>query len=174
VARANIKNLSGIPANLFIFGSQTVYMKDLFDPVAAAEIQNRLSKLQPDSQPLWGKMNVSQMLAHCIVPLKVALSEVQLKRSLFGKIFGRIAKKRMVNEADFKKHLPTAPQFVVKDERNFIEEKQRLQSLIQRFASSDPDSIAKIPHPFFGPMTKKEWGVLQWKHLDHHLRQFGV
>ena len=149
-------------------------MKDLFDAAAASEIQARLSKLQPDSKPLWGKMNVSQMLAHCIVPLQVALSEVQLKRSLFGKIFGRIAKKRMVSETDFKKNLPTAPQFIVRNERNFISEKQKLQSLIQRFASSDPDSIAKIYHPFFGPMTKKEWGVLQWKHLDHHLRQFGA
>jgi len=149
-------------------------MKDLFDSAAASEIQARLSKLQPDSKPLWGKMNVSQMLAHCIVPLQVSLSEVQLKRSLFGKLFGRIAKKRMVMETDFKKNLPTAPQFIVKDERNFLSEKQKLQSLIQRFASSDPDSIAKIHHPFFGPMTKKEWGLLQWKHLDHHLRQFGT
>jgi len=149
-------------------------MKDLFDSVAASGIQDRLSKLQPDSKPLWGKMNVSQMLAHCTVPLQVALSEVQLKQSLFGKIFGRIAKKRMVSENEFKRHLPTAPQFIVRDERNFMSEKQKLQSLIQRFASSDPDSIAKVPHPFFGPMTKKEWGVLQWKHMDHHLRQFGV
>jgi len=149
-------------------------MKDLFDHTAASEIQERLSKLQPDSKPLWGKMTVSQMLAHCQVPLQVALSEVHLKRSLFGKLFGQIAKKRMVAESDFKKNLPTAPQFIVKGDRNFNSEKQQLQSLIQRFALSDPDEIAKVPHTFFGPLTKKEWGVLQWKHIDHHLRQFGV
>lgn len=149
-------------------------MKDLFDPVTASEIQNRLSLLQPDSKPLWGKMNVSQMVAHCKAPLHVALGELPLKWTLIGKIFGKIAKRQMLKEADLKKNMPTAPQFLVRDERNFNSEKQQLLSLIQRFAASDPDAIARVPHPFFGPMTKQEWGALQWKHLDHHLKQFGA
>ncbi len=149
-------------------------MKNLFDTVAASEILNRLEKLYPDTQPLWGKMKISQMLAHCQVPLQVALGEKQLKRNLISILFGGIARRQLTKETIFKKNLPTAPQFIIKDERQFDNEKQQLQSLIQQFSIADANEIAGRSHPFFGKMTKEEWGILQWKHLDHHFRQFGV
>jgi len=149
-------------------------MKTLFQSEEAAGILERLSKLQPGSKPLWGKMNVSQMLAHCQVPLKVALGTHQLRRSLIGILFGGIAKKQMLSDAPFKKHLPTDPSFLIKDERVFEKEKKDLESLIRHFASTDASSVAARRHPFFGSMTPDEWGKLQWKHLDHHFRQFGV
>lgn len=149
-------------------------MANLFKPGAATSLLERLDKLHPDSKPLWGKMSVSQMVAHCKEPIKVALGETSLKHSLIGILFGKIAKKQLMKEGPFKRNLPTAPSFIVKDDRNFESEKQELESLIQRFASADANIIAARTHPFFGKMTPEEWGILQWKHMDHHLTQFGV
>ena len=149
-------------------------MENLFDAASATKILNRLDRLPPDATQRWGKMNVAQMLAHCQAPLKVALGELQLNHSLFGKLFGGIAKKQMLKPGPFKQNLPTAPQFKVIDQRNFESEKVALKLLIQRFATADVNSIVARKHPFFGSMTSDEWGILQWKHLDHHLTQFGV
>jgi transposase InsO family protein len=62
----------------------------------------------------------------------------------------------------------------VKHERDFVAERQRLRGLIDRFAAGGPAGCTKHPHSFFGPMTPEEWAALNYKHLDHHLRQFGV
>jgi len=149
-------------------------MESLFQSTVADEILNRLDKLQPGTKPLWGKMNVSQMLAHSKVPLEVALGRKELKKTLMGFVFGKIGKKQMLKPEPFKKNLPTDPRFVVKHTPDFFKEKQELTSLIKEFSSSDPNEIAVRPHPFFGKMNAEEWGWLQYKHLDHHLRQFGL
>ncbi len=121
---------------------------------------------------LWGKMNVSQMLAHCQVIIQVALGEMKLKRNLLGFLFGAIAKKQIMKKP-LKQSVPTFSEAKIADTRNFDTEKQKLIELIKRF-SAGPGVISKDPHPFFGPMTIDEWDTLQVKHLDHHFRQFGV
>jgi hypothetical protein len=166
----------GLPKSGIVikFDNKLLPMNSLFESNSAAGIIYRLAKLHPNTKSLWGKMNVSQMLAHCQVPLQAALGEKQFKRTFFGFVFGRIGKKRFMKEGPFKRNLPTDPRFVVRDDRDFDKEKKQLQVLIHRFATADPPTIAKKRHPFFGNMTQEEWGKLQWKHLDHHLRQFGV
>jgi hypothetical protein len=149
-------------------------MESIFDPGSSATILQRIDKLRPDATAQWGKMNVSQMLAHCQPPMQVGLGEKQLKQSLVGKLFGRIAKKQMLTEIPFKKNLPTDASFVVKDARDFEKEKQLLKIFVQRFAEADTTAMVQRRHSFFGKMTRDEWGVLTWKHLDHHLRQFGA
>lgn len=149
-------------------------MNSLFDPVQSDDIIGRINKLSPSSVPLWGKMNVSQMLAHCQRPLEVAMGEHQLKRNLFGILFGKMAKKTLVSDKPYKRGLPTAPSFIIKDDRDFEKEKSRLVQLISRFSSGGKSVLTPHPHPFFGPMTVEEWDKSQWKHLDHHLQQFGV
>ena len=149
-------------------------MYSLIQPGVASDLIGRLAQLKPDAQAQWGKMKVSQMLAHCQVPIQVALGEKQLKRSMLGKLMGGMIKKRMLNEAPFKHNLPTDPHFIVKDERNFAGERLQLQTLLQRFARSGSGIIVVKQHPLFGDMSVEEWGLLFWKHLDHHLRQFNV
>ena len=148
-------------------------MESIFEPGSCAAILQRIEKLQPDTAAQWGKMNVSQMLAHCQVPIECALGDRQQKQSLFGKLFGPITKKQMLKDTPFKKNLPTDASFVVKDQRNFEKEKQSLKTLIQRLSSADTALIIQRPHPFFGKLTAEELGKLTWKHLDHHLQQFG-
>lgn len=149
-------------------------MKSLFDPRITREIIDRINQLTPATPGLWGKMKVSQMLAHLQPALKIALGEHTLKKGLMSFLFGKMAKRQMVNEAPFKKNLPTAPSFVVKDERNFEEEKSRLIDLVVRFSIESKQALETRIHPFFGKLTAEEWNILHWKHLDHHLRQFGV
>jgi Protein of unknown function (DUF1569) len=149
-------------------------MKSLFNASDNTEIIKRINKLNSKSGSEWGKMNVSQMLAHAQVPLQVAFGEVILKRGILGILFGKIAKKKLTGDQNFKKSMPTDKSFVVSDSRNFEEEKDKLIKLVQRFVNEGTAAITKDPHPFFGEMTTEEWDKLQWKHLDHHLRQFGV
>lgn len=149
-------------------------MNNLFNQEDAGDIVVRLSHLSPGKTPLWGKMSVAQMLAHCQQPLKVSLGEHQVKPTIIGWLFGRMAKRQMLKEKTFKKNLPTVASFIIKDNRDFITELQKLEALIERFTAANQQSVAARKHPFFGRMTPEEWGILNWKHLDHHLRQSGV
>ena len=47
-------------------------------------------------------------------------------------------------------------------------------ALVDRFGVAGPSGLTSLPHPFFGPLSSEEWQALQWRHLDHHLRQFGA
>jgi hypothetical protein len=70
--------------------------------------------------------------------------------------------------------MPTAPEFKVVDEREFTKEHEAMLELLRRFGRGGPSGLTKEPHPFFGKLTTEQWDMLQWRHLDHHLRQFGV
>jgi hypothetical protein len=149
-------------------------MNDLFDPTAYREIIARIDSLNAGSQPLWGKMNVAQMLSHLQAPVVIGLGDVKLKQRLIGLLFGRIAKKKLFGNEPFKRNLPTDPSFVRKDTHDFETEKQKLKETLQRFHDGGPEALTKDPHPFFGKLTTEEWSTSMYKHLDHHLRQFGA
>jgi len=148
-------------------------MESLFSPQGNQHIIDRIHKLQPTSLSQWGKMTVSQMMEHCQAPLKVAFGEMEIKRGLMGFLFGKLAKKTLVNNKPFDHNLPTAKEFIIKHEPDFEKARTELIKNITRF-SEGPSAIKNLTHPFFGHMTENEWDVAQWKHLDHHLRQFGV
>ena len=149
-------------------------VKNLFDQAAYQEIMDRLNKLTPATAGLWGKMNVSQMLTHCKRAFRVPLSEKPLPRMFIGRLIGWIAKPKLYNDTPWGKNLPTAPSFIVKDERNFEKDKNALLDLVEQFHTKGPGKVGLYPHPLFGKLTKEQWGKSMWKHLDHHLRQFGV
>ena len=149
-------------------------MEDLFDARDCAAILDRLGRVRADLKPIWGKMDAGKMLAHCQVPIEVALGDVILKRNLFGFLFGGLMKKKLFGAETFSRNLPTSPQFRVHDARDVEPERARLVALVRRFQQGGPAALTKAAHPFFGQLTSEEWSRLQWKHLDHHLRQFGV
>jgi hypothetical protein len=157
-----------------LFDKKTTIMT-LFNPEDNQAMQARIEALQPDALRQWGKMEVAQMLAHCIQPLRIAFREVRSKRAWIGFFFGAISKRRYVSGAgDFDKNLPTDPTFVQTGERDFETEKAQLLSYIQRFLTEGPEAITTDMHPFFGKLTPDDWDKLTIKHLDHHLRQFGA
>ena len=147
-------------------------VKNLFDPAVKQDIIVRINKLTPESKPLWGKMNVSQMLAHLQVPIGVADGTQKLKRTLFGRIVGPMVKSIIYNDKPFKRSLPTDPSFVMfGSEKDFETEKQKLLVMVNNFTET---AIVNETHVFFGKLTKEQWSKGTWKHLDHHLQQFGV
>lgn len=84
-------------------------MENIFDKEQNLKLQERLQKLNPESKPLWGKMNVCQMVKHCQKPLEVAEGKIKLKKSLLGLLFGKIAKKNFLKPGELRKNMPTVP-----------------------------------------------------------------
>jgi hypothetical protein len=150
-------------------------MESLFDPQGNQNIINRIERLTPLALSEWGKMTVSQMLLHCQLPINVALGTMHIKTHwLLSFLFARRAKKKLTSNNPFGKGSPTAKEFEIKHEPDFEKSKQGLIALVSVFAKEGPSVIKAAKHPFFGEMTDQEWDTLQWKHLDHHLKQFGV
>jgi len=150
-------------------------MKSLFESGCVEEVQQRLSRLQPDRPRQWGKMNLAQMLAHCSLGLEMAAGDIRPPRALLGRILGPAVKPIAFREEEpMRRNSPTSKELVIKGDRDFETERKRLSGLIDRFAALGPAGCTAHPHAFFGSLTPDEWGVLMYKHLDHHLRQFGA
>jgi Protein of unknown function (DUF1569) len=149
-------------------------MQNLFQPEATNEILSRVDKLTPTTQHQWGTMDVGQMLAHCSTTLDVASGRRLLPRMFIGRIIGPLAKPGFTNDKPFSKNGPTDKNFVITGPRDFTQEQQGLKEKIQQFHRSGESGCTKRPHSFFGPLTAQQWATGMYKHLDHHLRQFGV
>lgn len=146
-------------------------VKNLFDTTVKQEIIGRINKLTPETKRQWGKMDAAQMLAHCQLPLGVATGKHKLKSNFFLSLIGPLFKKQLFNEKPFKRSLPTDKSFIMADTKDFEKEKQGLIQMINIFSES---AMSGEQHPFFGMLTNEEWSKGTWKHLDHHLQQFGV
>lgn len=149
-------------------------MKSLFSDDAVSEIRTRIELLQETQNPKWGKMNVSQMLAHCKFPLQVALGELALEKpNVFKRILFSMFKSSLYNDKPWKQNLPTTKEFVVSSDKNFNKERTDLLEEIEKFHAKK-EQTEWPPHPMFGYFTREQWGQMQYKHLDHHLTQFGA
>jgi hypothetical protein len=150
-------------------------MKNCFDPQVTAELIARINQLQPTSPALWGKMSVDQMLAHCNVAYEMALTDIHPKPNpLMRFLLKSFVKKGVVNEVPYKKNLPTAPVFRIKSGKDFAEEKTRLIAFLQQTQALGAAHFEGKDSLSFGPMTATDWNNQFYKHLDHHLQQFGV
>ncbi|HEY3930451.1 MAG TPA: DUF1569 domain-containing protein [Candidatus Koribacter sp.] len=149
-------------------------MKNLFEPSSASEIKDRIARLRPDCERQWGAMNVPQMLAHCSAWMEMAVGLNTPPRIFLGRIVGKIAKRSLLGEKPIRRNMPTDKSLLMRDEKVFIAEQQRLLALVDRFSSGGPAQCTTHPHCFFGPMTPVEWATMGYKHLDHHLQQFGA
>jgi hypothetical protein len=150
-------------------------MKNLFEAATAKEIRERIARLGPTSQRLWGKMTAAQAMAHCSEAMESAVGDKLPPRMFVGRIFGPIAKASLLkDDKPMGRNAPTAKSLVVADERDLGKESQRLSALVERFNTGGPQGCTKHPHTFFGQLTPQVWAQLMYKHVDHHLRQFGV
>lgn len=150
---------------------KTTAMKSLFEDSSYKEIKSRIEALTPDHKPLWGKMNVGQMVTHCQFPFKVALSS-KVRKTPWNPI-PLMFKKSLYSDKPWRKNLPTVKVARIKDQRDLAAEKVKLLSMVDAFYKKR-DQQEWLPHPMFGHFTVEQWGKLEYKHLDHHLTQFGV
>jgi hypothetical protein len=150
-------------------------MNNLFEAARVKEVKERMAQLRPNSERVWGKMNPAQALAHCAAGIELAVGDRMPPRMWLGRIIGGIVKPMVLgNDEPMRRNSPTVKGLVVQDERDLGMERERLCGLIDRFAAAGPLGCTTHPHSFFGRLTPDEWATLMYKHLDHHLRQFGV
>jgi hypothetical protein len=150
-------------------------MKNLYEPATSREIKDRIAQLQTGSPAQWGKMNVEQAVAHCAASMEWAVGDRIPPKMFFPSLLGRAIKGKVLgNDAPIRRNSPTSPDLLVADQRELDFERQRLIALIDRFVAAGPAGCTTHPHSFFAKLTPEEWAILTYKHLDHHLRQFGV
>ncbi|MEP7252375.1 MAG: DUF1569 domain-containing protein [Ginsengibacter sp.] len=146
-------------------------MKTIFNHDIRNEFVDRINELNKDRKAQWGKMNVCQMIKHCAQWEEMALGKTKYKQSLLGKVFGKMALKNMIKDDNpVKKNMPTVPSFkIITLDGNVEVEKQKWIELIKEYGQFSNDDFI---HPFFGKMHQEQIGILAYKHIDHHLRQF--
>ena len=149
-------------------------MKNLFQPDAVGEVISRIDKLQATAERQWGKMDAAQMLAHCSASLEMASGRMVCPRIFIGRIIGPLFRPIYSNDKPFSKNSPTDVKLVVSDLRDFTREREQLKVRVRQFYEGGEAGCTKHPHPFFGALTPHEWGTGMYKHIDHHLRQFGA
>jgi hypothetical protein len=145
-------------------------MKSIFDQAQREELIKRINTLDEHSIAQWGKMNVYQMLKHCTLWEEMLLGKKQYRQSFLGRLFGKIALKNMLKDEPMKPNLPTVPSFKVSGNGDVAVAKAEWIALISQHAENK--SLGFI-HPFFGKLTTEQAGQMAFKHIDHHLRQFG-
>jgi hypothetical protein len=151
-------------------------MSTIFDPKVADDLRRRIEDLTPESQPLWGKMNVGQMMCHVTDGFRMSMGERPLPdQSSF--LDRTLLKFLVIKVIKMPRSAPTAAGLDQMKEGTppaaFQEDRKALVDAFDHICSLPADH-AWASHPKFGPMTHAEWGILGFKHIDHHLRQFGV
>ena len=150
-------------------------MKNIFSKEIAEEVIERIEKLTPKTQPNWGKMSVAQMLAHCCVTYEMVYTDKHPKPNSFTKFMMKFfVKKIVVSEKPYAKNGRTAPQFLISNERVFETEKKELIAYINKTQELGEKRFHLKESHSLGELNSLEWNNLFYKHLDHHLRQFGV
>ncbi|HVE71986.1 MAG TPA: DUF1569 domain-containing protein [Thermoanaerobaculia bacterium] len=147
-------------------------MKTLFDIFDRDEILTRVERLNADSRPQWGKMNVEMMLAHLVASMRMAKGELAVASKKLPIRFPPL-RQLFVYWLPWPKGSPTAPELLPSDIGAIEDNKRDLARLIAEVGARG--AYETWPeHPAFGDLGRRGWGVLTWRHLDHHLRQFGV
>jgi hypothetical protein len=150
-------------------------MKNVFNERDTAELIDRINHLTPESPRLWGKMNVAQMLAHCNVTYEMVYENKHPRPNpLMKLVLKLLVKNKVVNDQPYKPNGPTAPAFLVSADKDFDFEKKRLVKFIQQTQQLGENHFHQKESISFGKLTKTEWNNMFYKHLDHHLKQFGV
>lgn len=148
--------------------------KNLFQRETVDEVASRIDNLQPAATRQWGKMDVAQMMAHCSASLDMASGRLNRPRVFIGRLLGPLFRPIFTNEKPFSRNSPTDEKLVVSDQRDFLREQEDLKQKLRQFHAGGEARCTRHPHPFFGALTPQEWSRGMYKHLDHHLRQFGA
>ena len=150
-------------------------MKNSFNVHDTAEFISRIDKLTPTTKPIWDKMDVAKMMAHCNVTYELEYENIHPKPNGFVKLMLILfVKNSVVGQKPYKKNVQTGSQFLIKDSRDFETEKKRLVDYIRETQILGAYIFdGKVSHSF-GPLSDNEWNNMFYKHLDHHLKQFGV
>ena len=146
--------------------------KSLWTESTRQEVVSRINRLTPDTKPLWGKMDARGMLSHLLDWMRMATGELPIRqRNLV--IRHPPLKQFVIYWMPFPKGVPTAPELISRTSSDFAADVATLCSQIEAYGAMATRADLPI-HPAFGRMSNRAWGVLGYRHTDHHLRQFRV
>ncbi len=149
----------------------TLVKKSLYSHDVYQRCLARIGKLTSQTQPQWGSMSAAQMLAHCAEIQEVTNGKALQNTPFMVKLFKGMIRNMVVNEKPYPKNTRTHPQYKQTVEQDFETEKGRLLGALAKFIEEEGTPGR---HPLFGAMSVEEKGWSMYKHLDHHLSQFGV
>ena len=156
------------------FSIKLMENKNLYNTEVYDECIKRINKITQHAQGLWGKMDSAQMFAHCAEIVETTNGKEIKGTPFLVKLFASMIRKMVVNDKPYKKNTQTHPQYKQTAPKNFEEEKLKLLNALEVFYTMDKSVAEKIKHTLFGTMTLDERGWSMYKHLDHHLTQFGA
>ncbi|MFZ2492530.1 MAG: DUF1569 domain-containing protein [Thermoanaerobaculia bacterium] len=145
-------------------------MKTIFRDSDRNALLGRIDAVVPSATPRWGSMNASQMLSHLAQSARMATGELPSKPRRLAMRFTPL-RQFFVYLLPVPKGIATARELLPVDGAELEASRAELLRLLDRIAQKQD---AWPEHPAFGRMSRREWGVLLYKHFDHHLRQFGV
>ncbi len=149
-------------------------MATLADPSACASLRGRIAKLDANGARRWGQMTAHEMVCHLSDSFRVATGEKSASpdTNLFKRtVFKWVA---LHTSLPWPHGVPTRPELVQgrggTPPAEWARDCAELQELIPAFAARQSYGF----HPLFGEMSKADWLIWAYRHIDHHLRQFGV
>ncbi len=148
--------------------------KSLYEHQVYEECTKRVQQLTEGTAAHWGSMNSAQMLAHCSEILEVSNGKELKNTPFLAKLFKGYIRKMVVGDKPYGKGVKTHPQYLQREPKDFQEQRSRLLKAIDIFYNMDKAEASNIKHSMFGVMSPEEKGWSAYKHLDHHLTQFGV
>ena len=148
-------------------------MRSMFEAPRQREIRDRVARLSPESPGSWGKMSAPQMVCHLAESLKMALGDLPVTARKMPIRYPPL-KQFIIYVAPFPKGVPTAPELVARSPQAWQADVAELQALVDRFVARGRETTPWPDHPAFGTLSRRAWGVLVYRHMDHHLRQFGA
>ncbi|HLO00246.1 MAG TPA: DUF1569 domain-containing protein [Pyrinomonadaceae bacterium] len=136
-------------------------------------ICQRIGSVTSASVPRWGRMDAKAMLTHLMQSALMALGElpVACKSKRAFQVFP--IKHLILHVVPFPKGAPTAPELLVPDAASVDAIRSELEALVERIGAGPREGYGPV-HPLFGRLSFREWAVATYKHMDHHLRQFGA
>ena len=153
-------------------------MKDLFNLAQAEDLKQRIMRLGPETAPLWGSMTPAKTLAHCTAGLQMATGIIKPRRASFpANVFGLLIKPLVLrDDKPMRRNSPSSPElFPPHSAPHDLElERAHLIAAIDSFVTGGAPCCSRHPHPYFGTLKPQQWAILMYKHLDHHLQQFGI
>jgi hypothetical protein len=147
-------------------------MRSIFNPQDHREIQDRVQRLTPAKTPQWGQMTPVQMVAHLSDSLRMASGELEVAPKKAPFRYSPL-KEFVLYVLPIPKGIPTAPELVARKPGDWTLEVTDLRDQLNGLVQRGHEALAPT-HPVFGAMSGRQWGVLIYRHMDHHLRQFGV
>ena len=148
-------------------------MKTLWDSSARQELARRLDRLKPDTAAQWGRMSAPQMVVHVVDALKMSTGELPIDVMRKRPIRFAPLKQLIIYGPPFPRSVPTAPELLVRQCEDFGAECATLKQMMDTFASI-PATTELPRHPAVGKSSRRAWGALTYKHIDHHFKQFGI